>query len=145
MLRVYPASKVKHAQKWLDLHESNPHLFFHARWLKASKKESDFNNGAFGHLWRMCEEDVKSADVVLVYAEEGDRLKGAFVEAGMALAFDKKVLAVGCEGTWVHHKNVKRCETLKQALAHIKLCTPQGALDAILAGHTYDEVMAARK
>lgn len=120
MLRVYPASKVKHAQKWIDLQESESYLFFHARWLKASKKEADFNNGAFAHLWEMCQEDVQSADVVLIYAEEGDRLKGAFVEAGMALAFGKKVLAVGCQGTWVHHKNVRRFDTLEQALEDIR-------------------------
>jgi hypothetical protein len=119
MIRIYPASKVKHAQKWLDLHRDHPNFFFHARWLKASKNESDFNDVAFEQLWRMCQEDVRDADVLLAYAEKGDTLKGAFVEVGMALAYGVKVVEVGCEGSWVNHEGVTRFDTLEDALEYM--------------------------
>lgn len=120
MLRVYPASKVKHAQKWLDLHANDPDFFFHARWLKASKTESNFNDIAFERLWGMCQEDVENADVILAYAEKGDVLKGAFVEVGMALAYGVKVVEIGCEGSWVNHEGVTRFETLEEALDSLR-------------------------
>ena len=135
MLRVYPASKVKHAQKWLELQETNPYVFFHARWLKTAKNEENLGPESYPELWRMCEQDVRSADVLLAYVEDGEVLKGALVEVGIAIASGVKVFAVGFkEGSWMYHKGVERFDTLEQAMFQIKIGTPNGCWDAMEKG-----------
>lgn len=56
--------------------------------------------------------------MVLVYAEEGEHLRGALVEAGMAIALGKTVLVIGDHpdfGTWQHHPKVIHAADLDQA------------------------------
>lgn len=68
--------------------------------------------------WIVDQHDVASCDVLLVYAEEGDELRGALVEAGMAIALNKMVIVVGnspCYGTWQNHPNVIYAKDLDHA------------------------------
>jgi hypothetical protein len=73
--------------------------------------------------WIEDHQDVAQSDVVLVYAEEGDVLRGAFVEAGMGIALEKLVVAVGDGefGTWVCHPQVTRVPNLESALRWMSL------------------------
>ena len=53
--------------------------------------------------------DIERCDVLVVYTEEDDKLRGALVEVGYALALNKKVIVIGDYpdfGTWRHSKNV---------------------------------------
>lgn len=59
---------------------------------------------------------------MLVYAEEGEHLRGALVEAGMAIALGKIVLVIGSHpdfGTWQHHPNVMHAADLDHARARL--------------------------
>lgn len=67
------------------------------------------------NFWKIDEADVLVSDIVLVYAVDGDVLRGALVEAGMAIAYGVPVAVVGTSesyGTWQYHPMVKRFETL---------------------------------
>lgn len=68
-----------------------------------------------GELWARIGREIREADGLILYAEPADfPLKGALIEAGMALALGKPVAVVlpgGIEdgrscrpiGSWVHH------------------------------------------
>ena len=73
--------------------------------------------------WIEDHQDVGRSDVVMVYAERGDVLRGAFVEAGMGIALGKFVLAVGDGdfGTWWAHPQVTRAPDLESALKWMDL------------------------
>lgn len=77
-------------------------------------------------FWKHDHEDVARCDVVLVYAEPTDVLKGALVEAGIGIALNKTIIVVGDnEGysTWQYHSLVKRVADLNEAEELLKLLT----------------------
>lgn len=130
MIRVYPSSKVKHAPMWRELQKTVPHVFFNARWIKRAEieKKEEMDVRDYRDLWSECLEDIRNSDALLLYAEDGDQLKGALVEVGMALAFGVKVILVTAVedwyvyGTWMHY-NVTKCETIEQAMDYLYLKT----------------------
>lgn len=132
MIRVYPSSKVRHAHMWRRLQEDIPHVFFNARWIKRAEKESDLQGDDFRDLWSECKEDVMDSDALLVYAEDGDHLKGALVEVGMAIANDIRVVLVTTDenrlayGTWIHADNVEWVTTLEEAMSLLYKWTKKG-------------------
>lgn len=46
-------------------------------------------------LWQRCLREATNADVLLVYMEPGETLKGAWIEVGAALAAGVPVIGVG--------------------------------------------------
>jgi nucleoside 2-deoxyribosyltransferase len=120
MKRVYFASKLQHASMWNNL--KDPRIHAHARWLKHIEygtKETSSNARIF---WEEDLEDIASSDFVVVYAEEGEHLRGALVEAGMAIALKIPVILIGDHpdyGTWQHHRNVVKFDTLEEAFFYI--------------------------
>lgn len=112
---VYLASKLAHAKKWREL--DWPEINLTARWPHSHVGVPD--TADFARLfWTEDEDDVMSSDVVLVYAEDGEHLRGALVEAGMGIALGKHVIVVGDHpdfGTWQYHPMVLRAKTLEQA------------------------------
>lgn len=83
-------------------------------------------------LWDHIEQEVSACDVLILYVDPNDLpLKGAYVEAGMALAWKKRVIVVykgrlGQSqdgdilrqhlGSWLTHRNVMVCESIQTAL-----------------------------
>jgi len=123
MIRVYTASKLGTASVWHDLHAKWPHVYFHARWLKHTAIGTPDSPENAVRFWIEDEEDVRSADAVLVYGLPGEHLRGALVEAGIAIARRIPVIVVGNHpdyGTWQYHPNVQRVESLEAALALLK-------------------------
>jgi len=78
-------------------------------------------------MWTQIEREIAVCDALILYAEPKDLpLKGAYVEAGMALAMGKQVFVVYAPsgnptllrqhlGSWVSHPNVVVCEALETA------------------------------
>lgn len=132
MIRVYPSSKVKHALMWRELQNTVPHVFFNARWPHRAKKESELNHDDFRDLWMECKEDIMDSDAVLVYAEDGEVLKGALVEVGIAIANDIPVILVTTDenrlayGTWIHTDGVEWVDTLDEAMNLLYRWTKKG-------------------
>jgi nucleoside 2-deoxyribosyltransferase len=129
MKRVYTASKLTQAELWNKLQETERRVFFHARWLKHIKLRTPDTPEHATEFWLQDELDVKDADAVIVYAEGEDRLRGALVEAGMAIAYNIPVIVVGDHadyGTWQYHHGVHRVRTIEEALEYIQTLPYRG-------------------
>src|SRR5262245_28749645 len=91
-MKIYTASKTKHAEKWRRLRQ------FHtitASWMDEVDKKRAAD---FAGLATRCVTEIADADFLLLYCEPGEHLKGALIEAGIALALQKPIRCVGkCE------------------------------------------------
>lgn len=78
-------------------------------------------------LWNRITEEIAAADGLVLYAERDDfPLKGAFIEAGIALGMGKPVVVClpGVElddarrpiGSWIEHPFVRRNDDLRSAV-----------------------------
>jgi nucleoside 2-deoxyribosyltransferase len=119
MIRIYPASKLRHGPMWRALCDKTPAVQFHARWLKHNKIGTPDSSSEARQFWMQDVQDIKDADCVFIYAEPEDRLRGALVEAGIALALGIPVYVIGEHpdyGTWQHHPNVRKAASIKDAI-----------------------------
>ena len=117
MAKIYIASKAKHRPRWRALRDSGVNI--NSRWIDtpdlyigttAGDGVSDLD---YEKLWIQCIEDVINCDMLILYVEPGEVLKGALVEVGAALAAGRMVIACadldGIEGigTWWNHPLVE--------------------------------------
>lgn len=110
--RIYIASKAHHGPRWLALRDAGVPVV--STWIEESGagQTSDWPD-----LWSRCVSEAASATALVLYREPGETLKGAWVEAGAALAHGVPVFAVGCDEFSVrHHPSVTPCATLDDAL-----------------------------
>lgn len=124
MIKIYVASKVKHADLWLGLRYSYNVTFSPIKiistWIdEARNKQSP----SLPDLWQRCVNEASECDVLLLYANPGEVLKGALVEVGAALGNKKPVYAVGpmeaFDGSWIHHHGITKFATLEEAIEQI--------------------------
>lgn len=128
MLKVYPATKLRHGIKFRAYNASQSTVFFCARWLQHTTHGTPDTQANAREFWLQDEYDVKSADAVLVYGEPDDRLAGALVEAGIAIASGIPVVVVGQHpqySTWQYHPMVYRVEDLDAALVLLAKFIPR--------------------
>jgi nucleoside 2-deoxyribosyltransferase len=93
MMTFYTAGKVWHNEKFQALRAKG--FPVKARWIDLDN-DSDFVLNKKDQLWKLCYEDVRDSDFVLLYCEDmNEEQRGALVEIGMAFGFDKPVYAVG--------------------------------------------------
>lgn len=120
--RLYIASKMHHAEQWRELYKrADIHLV--SRWpFLEPFIDPEAANAQF--FWQDDMADVRACNVLIVYALEGEHLRGALVEAGAAIALGKLVIVVGGPhpdyGTWMHHPHVRAAETIDQAIGMAK-------------------------
>ena len=128
MIKVYIASKLSYAKRFRDLREiwGMRGVDLHARWFDQAELEHvnhELTPHDFHVFWLVDEEDVRQSDAVILYAENGDRLRGALVEVGMAIALGKLVIVIGDHpdyGTWQHHPVVTRADSLDHAFTMLE-------------------------
>jgi nucleoside 2-deoxyribosyltransferase len=109
MIRVYFASALHHAPKWRQLCAKSTEIIAHARWLKHSTLGTPDTPDHAKEFWLEDEQDVRDADAVVVFAQGDDRLRGALIETGIALACQIPVFVIGDHqeyGTWKYHPGV---------------------------------------
>lgn len=113
--RIYIASKTKHAEKWIKLRDQG--LNITSTWI------DEAGPGKSSNLSDLCERCVREAyqcNLMIVYREDGDYLKGAFIEMGIALAAKVKVYLVGpvlpAGSVFTHHPNVYHFSNIEDAL-----------------------------
>lgn len=95
---IYVASKTKHAPMWKSYRERGWPI--NSTWIdEAGAGES----GDLADLWRRCTSEAASANVLVIYREPEDVLKGAWVELGAALVKGVPVFAVGLAGFTIEH------------------------------------------
>lgn len=108
-MKIYTASKISHAQMWRQLRAEHPYHHFTASWpdLIALNLESEKSPLVFRDAWEQNIREVLEADILLLYFHESERLEGALVEVGAALAAGKRVHIISSTpealGTWKHH------------------------------------------
>lgn len=117
IIKVYIASKMQHAARWRNLYSKYAHVHVVSRWpfLEPSVEPDEDNARKF---WQDDVADIQAADAVIVYAEPEEKLRGALVEAGIAIGLGKLVIVIGDHpdfGTWIHHPQVRRADDLVSA------------------------------
>lgn len=118
MIRVYTASKLSFASNWRQLEAEWPFVIFHARWLRhvaIGTPDTPVHAGAF---WLEDQEDAQVADALIIFARDGEHLRGALVEVGFALSANVPVICVGDHpdyGTWQYHPGVQRVKDFMEA------------------------------
>jgi hypothetical protein len=123
MIKVYIASKLHYADKFQKLRATwkNDSIDLHARWHDQAALEHEGHSLSpedFHIFWSVDEEDVKMSDAIILYGESHDKLRGALVEAGMAIGAGILTILVGdCPdfGTWQHHPVVVKADSLEHA------------------------------
>jgi hypothetical protein len=123
VIRVYIASKLNYAEQFKGYREAwkSEGINLHARWHDQAALEHadhELSPEDFHIFWLVDEEDVKNSDAVIVYGGPNDKLRGALVEAGIAIGAGILTILVGdCPdfGTWQHHPTVARADSFEQA------------------------------
>jgi nucleoside 2-deoxyribosyltransferase len=122
MIKVYMASKMEHAEKWRELYSEHPTLHVVSRWPFLEPFVSPTGENA-KKFWQDDVADIAHADAVVVFAKEGEKLRGALVEAGIAIGMGKLVVVIGEHldyGTWRFHPQVFNATTIEEAFSLIE-------------------------
>lgn len=119
--KIYIASKMQHAPRWRQEYErADVHIV--SRW-PFLEPFIDCGESNCRKFWQDDFADIQSADAVVVYVEEGEKLRGALVEAGIAIGLGKLVVVIGEHpdfGTWSFHPSVKRAADFDLAIKLVK-------------------------
>lgn len=124
---IYVASRAsipERGKMWRDLRATGVKV--NSTWID---EDGEGQTEDWSELWLRIEREVKASCALILYAEPSDfPLKGAFVEAGIALASGIPVFIVapgvelgsyGCRpiGSWASHPLVKYAPSVSAALA----------------------------
>lgn len=138
---IYIASRATedYAATWRRLREEH-RVPITCTWIdEVGKGESDYTE-----LWPRIAEEIRNSFGLILYAAKDDfPLKGAFIEAGMALAMGKPVVCVlpdvvlekhTCRpiGSWIRHPNVRVVSTVTAAITFILAMMPAPAVPKTL-------------
>lgn len=117
--KIYIASKTKHADKWIALRDTGVNII--STWIDEA---GEGQSPDMSDLCRRCISESIECDAMIVYAEDGDYLKGAFIEMGVALSVKNKpiclvgtVLPYGNAFTYSHQ--VFRAKTVEEAIYYL--------------------------
>lgn len=88
-MKIYIASKTIHAERWQALRAQGVNII--SSWIDEMK----VGPKDLTAIARRCLAECRDCDGLIVYREEGEVLKGAFIEMGAALAAGKPVYLVG--------------------------------------------------
>lgn len=110
---IYVASKAKYGPEWVAMREAGAPII--ATWINESEVGDTVD---WSGLWERCITESRSAAALVLICRDGDILKGAWTEAGAALAAGVPVFACGIKTFSIrHHPNVRCFETEAQAFA----------------------------
>lgn len=114
MASIYIASKTRHADRWRVLRD-----YFRvpiiSRWIDLDA------NGAIGDwtsFWQSCFGEISYASALLLYFEDGEELKGALAEVGVALSYSTTVYVVTTSDNYANifkHNCVKKFASFQEA------------------------------
>lgn len=115
-VRIYTASKVKHAAVWRKLRDGGVPI--NSTWIDEA---GEGDSSDLVDLASRCINEARSASAIVLYCEPGELLKGALFEAGAALAAGVPVFCVGtCDSlskTFNRHPLWHTAESVEVAIA----------------------------
>ena len=113
---IYIASKTIHADRWRKLRLMGYPI--NSTWIdEAGAGESK----DLADLWRRCVAEASSAEVLVLYRQPSETLKGGWVELGAALASGVPVFAVGIEEyTIANDKRIRHFKSMADAMSVLK-------------------------
>lgn len=129
-MKVYTASKLSDGPLWRRIATEWSEIEIVARWPFSHVTDTgapDWPEDCAAHgavFWQHDHEDVVRSDVVLVYTDSDEPLKGALIEVGMAIALAKMIIVVGRHrsySTWWYHPQVRRVASLDEARSLLRL------------------------
>ena len=115
--KIYMASKVKHFQKWIDLRNKGYNII--STWIDEAgpgqtKDKSELCNRVI--------DEVKNCDFLIVYTEEGEFLKGALIEMGIAMGFEIPIFLVGQvlkpDSVFTYCHLIHQCNSIEEILIY---------------------------
>lgn len=128
-LRIYTASKLRHADLWRSLATEWSEFDWVSRWPFDHCGNIPDSDTFARWFWMQDIEYVARCDVLVVLATETDHLRGALVEAGAAIALHKTVIVVGQHadyGTWQWHQSVRRVKDMEELRVTLNLLAKHG-------------------
>lgn len=136
-IKIYVASKKRHATMLQNLRLRFDGIHFNARWIETASLAINATKPV-SHWQQENFDDIEAADVMLVYAERGEHLRNALLEVGYAIRAGKLVYCIGQQvedtgegekGTIYHQdyddwsafrQRVRRVPSFDQAILEIK-------------------------
>jgi len=118
VVRVYTASKAKHAQWWRALRAAGIDIV--STWIDwdGNLSGSIPTADAWARHWCRCIDEARDCDILLFVNGEAEQACGALVELGAALAAGKRVFLVSPHWwSFQHHPRVRCFETLADAVS----------------------------
>lgn len=126
---IYSASKIWHNTKWTELRDKYG-FNIKARWINVPCGTEANMTGAKvfspaekAVLWTECEEDSRTSDMMVVYGEKTNEMRGALVEMGIAMGNGRPVYVIGncptfevaphSDVAFMYHPLVQRVHTTK--------------------------------
>jgi len=97
-MKLYFASDIRHARKWIDYRNKlYPNITVVSSWIDLMKDGEIVNpkEGLVKESWENNIKDVLLCDVLVLYAEPGDSMRGSCFEAGVAFTLRKSIVYVG--------------------------------------------------
>lgn len=124
--RIYIASKSCHAAKWRALRDEGLPII--CTWIDQAAPGATSDWAA---LWDDCIGEARHSTHLIVYREDGEQLRGAYVEMGAALATGSEVWFVGPDdGSVTRNPRLRRASCMTEALARILAQDASSSIDA---------------
>lgn len=132
---IYVASRAsvpERGQMWRELRRQGINII--SSWID---EDGQGETGDFGELWKRITNEISKSDALVLFAEASDfPLKGAFIEAGIALGMGLPVIVClpgivldeGYRpiGSWINHPLVSRVDDIESAI-NLAIYTRAGA------------------
>lgn len=124
-IRVFPISKLRHADLVMHWREEYPDIHFTARWPITASLGSEAQRPVYQWM-NEAEIELLNSDCVLVYAEKGEILKTGLVQVGIAFSRRIPMFVIGehdSYATWQFYGGdlVYRVPNIIKAITAIKL------------------------
>ena len=127
-MKIYTASKFSRANMWKQQFAQwkceGLAISLNARWVN-DYSELVPDHPQFCKLgWLHDVDDVSTSDLLILYADNTEHLRGALVEVGVALAKNKPVIIIGNHpdyGTWQFHPLIHKVDDFAAAKLLLKL------------------------
>lgn len=117
----YVASKTYHYPMWQRLRKQGADII--ASWIDMVEREKEYTDEKWAQVSEMCLKEASVADVLILYARNGDVLRRAYMETGVALLCGKKVGVVFEEGfetteILLPHTSVRTFSSVEEAISY---------------------------